>query len=543
MTTMRIAVTTHRIVPLRSIGLALSLALGSGCSYDFCRDYLQGNCDVSTGGQGGATASSTSGSETSSSTGVVADCIPTLTAGPKDDTCGVFVDPTGGMDGGAATMAAPLKTLGAAAAAWTAGKAVYVCEGALGDAVAVTLPAGIVVYGGLDCANAYRVKADTARTVLDPGPGLLPLTLGAGAAGTVVERFEVRATAAATAGASAVGIVIADVPATLESVDVVVGDGVAGAASVTPTDNIGPTNANDPAIRGVDGAAANTSMTNAPNPGGVAKVNAFCMSTGAKGGDGGEIAGTAQDAYAGGNGSVAPVPNPMMFGFGGAGQGASQCLDGHAGKDGDVASDGSGASGASSLGTIALDGFHGVSGSAGADGNPGQGGGGGGGAKGKTTPNTRGASGGGGGAGGCGGKGALGGAAGGASIGIVHLGTAAPTLTNVKITTGKGGDGGAGAFGEGGVTGGNGGTGGAGSTAAPTTADGCIGGKGGKGSDGGAGGGGRGGHSVGIAYVTAAPTGGFTSTRAGAGAPGVSAGAGAPADPGVNQETLQLGAQ
>ncbi|MFO0615288.1 MAG: hypothetical protein U0414_22030 [Polyangiaceae bacterium] len=115
-------------------------------------------------------------------------------------------------------------------------------------------------------------------------------------------------------------------------------------------------------------------------------------------------------------------------------------------------------------------------------------------------------------------------------------GPAAPA--DVKLTIGKGGDGGTRA----GEIGGKGGNGGAGGPGVGGTLDTCNGGKGGHGADGGAGGGGRGGHSLGIAYVTAAPSGGFTVVHGSGGLAGMTMGAGMPADPGVAQDTLQLGA-
>lgn len=544
---MRMTISTRRVLSGVFAALTLSAA-GAGCVFEpgeFCTDQ-PANC----GGAGG-TGASTSGSMasqmttttatmTSSSSGVVADCIPTLTAGPKDDTCGVYVDPTNGLDPSPGTMGAPRKTLGAALAAWAEGKAIYVCDGALADTEPLTVPAGVVVYGGLDCASAYKVKSADARTALAPKPGAIPLTLSAGTAATELYRLSVSATSDVLPGSSAIGIVVGDVPAKLASVDVTTGDGVAGMGSTTPTTNIGPSDPNDASIRGNSGANANTTTPAIKNPGGPAKVNPLCTSTGGSGGDGGEIAGTAQNAYEGGDGSATPLPTPvgMVDGQGGLGDGGAGCAPGHQGAIGVAVLDGPGASGAASLGTLSLTGYTGVSGSPGPDGNPGQGGGGGGGAKGKTSPDTRGASGGSGGAGGCGGKGAPGGGPGGASIALILLGTTAPTLVDVTLVTGKGGDGGAGAAGQFGATGGNGGAKGAG---AGTFAA-CDGGDGGQGSSGGAGGGGRGGHSVGVAYVAAAPSAGFTVTHGAAGLAGTSAGTGTAAEPGEAEDALQMGA-
>lgn len=533
----------------RSFLLALTLggaALGSaGCQESWCDGYVACTETGSSGMGGSSTsssASSTSTMMTSSSTGVVMDCVPTLTQGPKDDTCGVFVDPLAGSDGSDGTMAAPMKTLTAAIAEWTPGKAIYVCDGALTDASNVAVLPGVIAYGGLDCANAYRVKAANARTTLAPGPGVIPLTLTAGASPIAMQRFAVTAAAGVAAGASAIGVIIDDVPATLEDFEITAGDGVAGASSVTPTDFIGPSDPNDATIKGNAGANANTTTPTIKNPGGPAKVNPLCVSNGGSGGDGGEVVGTAQNGYMAGNGAATPAPTMGVGnGMGGAGDMGGGCLAGNIGRNGDPVLDGPGAAGAASIGTIAADGYHGVGGSPGANGNPGQGGGGGGGARGKTGPDTRGASGGSGGAGGCGGKGAGGGGAGGASIALVLLGATAPTLANVTLTTGKGGDGGAGAAGQSGAIGGDGGPRGLG-TGAPATTPACIGGAGGSGGNGGAGGGGRGGHSLGIAHVSAAPSTGFMVTHGLGGAAGATVGTGATADTGIANDTQQLDA-
>ncbi|MFO0618103.1 MAG: hypothetical protein U0414_36260 [Polyangiaceae bacterium] len=524
----------------------------AGCLFTstYCeKDPTLIGCD---GGAGGATASSsgstmasmTTGSttEVSSSTGVTPGCVPTLMAGPKDDTCGVFVDPSQGADTAEGTMAAPQKTLGAALITWVPGKAIYVCDGALTDSEPLTVQAGVVVYGGLDCAAGYKVKSASARTALAPKAGAIPLTLGGGAAATELHQLSVTATAAAAAGSSAIGMVVGDVPATLEAVDITTGDAVAGASSSTPTDNIGPIDPMDSAIRGNAGANANTTTPTIKNPGGMAKVNALCQSVGGVGGDGGNVvAGIPNQGASGDDGLATPLPAPSgpADGMGGPGENAGVCGPGHAGAPGVAVLDGAGASGPQSLGTLSLTGYQGVSGATGPNGNPGQGGGGGGGAKGKITPDTRGASGGSGGAGGCGGHGALGGEPGGASIALVLLGPTAPTLVDVKLATGKGGDGGAGAAGQFGATGGDGGPRGLGMG----TTNACIGGAGGQGSSGGAGGGGRGGHSLGIAYVTAVPASGFTVMHGAAGLAGGTAGAGTPADPGLANDAAQLGAQ
>ena len=516
-------------------GLALALlALGSvGCGSDFIGD-----------GAGGTGASGSSGAAPtgSSSTGIDPGCVPTETTGPKDDTCGIFVDPLGGSDENPGTIASPKKTLGNAVSVWAAGKGIYAATGVLTDTTGVTLPAGVELYGGLDSASGYKLGAATAKTTLAPAVGEIPLVLDGGSARTELHRLGVTAQAALTTGASALGIIVGEVDATLESVDITAGDGVDGQDSATPTDNVGPGDPNDASIVGNNGAAANTTMTSTKNPGGVAKSNPLCSSVGGSGGDGGEVVpgapATPQAGVTGSPGSATPAPTMgVNDGHGGIGDSGGGCMDGGLGRNGDPVTDGDGGT---TLGTLSLTGYHGASGAPGEDGKPGQGGGGGGGAKGKTLPDTRGASAGSGGAGGCGGKGAPGGGAGGSSIALVLLGSTAPTLTNVTLHAGTGGAGGDGAVGEFGGVGGNGGAKGLGSGG---TAAACNGGGGGQGSNGGSSGGGHGGHSLGIAYVTSAPSTGFTVDKKDGGTAGVTSGSGAPAEAGATVDTKQLGAE
>ncbi|MFO0616370.1 MAG: hypothetical protein U0414_27510 [Polyangiaceae bacterium] len=531
--------------------LVASLALASlmaGCpseSTDSCADH-SAPCS---GGAGGATSSTTAASMTnsssatmtSSSTGVSMDCAVSLTSGPtKGDSCGVFVDPVGGDNMQAGTMAAPLKTLSAAVIAWTAGKTIYVCEGALTDTSGIVLPAGVVVYGGLDCSAGYKIKAADARTTLEPDAGEIGLRLADGQGTTEVDRLKVLATAGAAPGSSAIGVIVGEVPSVFADVDVETGDAAAGQDSTTPTDNIGPTNSMAAPIAGGVGADANTTTPTMTNPGGLPGTNPFCTTTGGAGGEGGKVVAVASDGIKGDDGTATPTP-PIVAGndgVGGPGDMGGGCAPGHQGSNGASVMPGPNAT---LPGTISSMGYAGASGGVGEDGRPGLGGGGGGakGLKDVTPPlaDIRGASRGGGGAGGCGGHGAPGGGAGGASIGMIVLG-AAPTLSGVSFTVGKGGAGGSGAAGQFGAVGGKGGN--AGSGAGTPTA--CDGGKGGQGSNGGAGGGGHGGHSLAIAYVTSAPAAGFTSTRAGGGLGGASD-AGGKGDDGSGAETLKLPAQ
>jgi hypothetical protein len=424
-------------------------------------------------------------------------CVPSENASPVGENCGVFVSSSRGDDGHAGTPSAPVKTLARAVEVATAtAKPVYACAEAFAEEV--TLPVGSVLYGGLDCANEWRYVGATMKTSLAPEADVaavsqITLVLSGGVAKTRIEDIAVTAPDATLAGGSSIAALVDGGSAEFVRCELTAGNGMPGATGETPSESVGPSDSNNLAIRGKDGAAACQGDANG-NPGGAGAANMVCMTAvGGTGGVGKETLGEA-----GTDGQPVPNPNPDGWGLGGAGAGAAQCKRG---DDGLLGADGASGVGASTStpGMLSSAGFVGAEGVAGTDGTPGQGGGGGGGAKGKAGCN--GASGGGGGAGGCGGRGGRGGQGGGPSIALASVG-ANVLLQDVKLLTGNGGDGGEGGEGQNGAIGGFGGGGGLGTSG---TLAACAGGQGGQGGFGGKGGGGRGGPSVGIAFTGPAP--------------------------------------
>lgn len=461
-------------------------------------------------------------------------CVPSENTSPVDESCGVFVSSSAGDDGNDGTPGAPVRTLAKAIERATAGSLpVYACAETFMEAV--TLPAGSLFYGGLDCANDWGYVGATTKTAVVTEAeastvSQIALVLSDGKGTTRIEDVAVTAPDAVLPGGSSIAALADGGSVELVRCELVAGNGMAGAKGETPNESVGPIDANDMTIRGQNGAAA---CQSAPNPGGTGATNMLCMT--AIGGNGG--AGMIMDGETGGDGQPVPDPNPLNKGIGGYGDpgDGSGCNVGAPGKVGVTGLSGAGASSAMP-GALSAAGFVGAEGQAGTDGAPGQGGGGGGGAKGKAACN--GASGGGGGAGGCGGRGGRGGQGGGASIALTSVG-ASVLLLEVRLTTGNGGDGGEGGDGQDGATGGVGGLGGAGSG----TLAACDGGKGGQGGFGGKGGGGRGGPSVGIAFTGTAPVregGGITLGTPGKGGAGADA-AGAGAD-GAAVETIEMSA-
>jgi hypothetical protein len=511
---------------LASIG---ALALVPGMSFLACssseNDCVEGYKCTGTGGPGGMAGMGPGNA-----------CIPGPegTGADLTDDCGIFVARSGDdMNGG--SMGAPVASFAKAVElAAAASKPVYACAEEFAEAVAV--PAGVSIYGGLDCASgSWKYVGDTTKTVIAPAADMVPLTLLGGAGITNVSDVEARALDATLPGGSSIAAIADGPQATLVRVRLVAGAGKDGDNGTTP-DPIGPTDPTDPAIKGNDGAAACSIAVE--TPGGLAKTNDLCAtSIGGNGGSGMEASGTA-----GADGQPLPDPNPDLWGLGGAGGcGGPGGLGGQAGGSckigggGNLGSDGAPGAGGSALGTLSGTGIAGASGAPGAAGTPGQGGGGGGGAKGKA--GCAGASGGGGGAGGCGGPGGLGGQAGGSSIALISV-NASLTLTDVTMKVSTGGKGGDGADGQNGSFGGLGGLGGA---PAAGTFKGCSGGEGGTGGFGGKGGGGRGGHAIGLAFVGGtAPTSGFTVEPGVAGPGGAGLDAAGSGMPGVQAESQEF---
>ncbi|MCC6523887.1 MAG: hypothetical protein IT373_14610 [Polyangiaceae bacterium] len=448
----------------------------------------------------GAGASSGTGGSGGSGGSVDPGCVPsTLQAGtPLPETCtGVFVSGSSGSDTtGDGSRAAPYASLAKAVSESAA--VIYACAEPTADTATVTLPGGTTLFGGLDCAD---FSYSGTKSTLAPGAPIA-LVLEAGG-GIDIEDFDVEAAPGATPGGSSIGILANGSTAGLHRVDVSAGAGAPGESGTTPTDNIGPSDPTDVAIKGENGNPANTTTPTNPNPSGAGTANSLCdTAIGGNGGTGGSVAGaTVNDAGNGTDGLPA-----LGFGAHGVGEtsaGGWNCVPGQGlGIAGANGAAGTAGTGGAALGTLSASGYAGAVGLQGGKGDPGQGGGGGGGARGQdAVPDVRGASGGGGGSGGCGGYGGLGGGAAGASIAIVSLG-GTWTFDGVTLATAQGGQGGDGGIGQGGAIGGNGGNGGNGISG---TLAACAGGQGGQGGQGGRGGGGRGGHSLGIGFTGTAP--------------------------------------
>ncbi|XXY45690.1 PGRS family protein [Sorangium sp. So ce269] len=446
---------------------ALSLGLTNDCEYLLtCSHFL--------GGDAGGTPEG---------------CIPSELTSAASDTCGVFVS-TSGNDESAGTKAKPVKTLSKAIKRATErGSAVYACAEEFKEAAEV--PAGVAIFGGLDCANGWTWVGEEKKTTVAPSEEGIALKMTPGDATVRIEDVSVHAADAQSLGTSSIAVLVDRATAELARCELVAGKGAAGAEgedapSEAPA-QASPGNAGTSACSDLDtsGAPDDTLL-------GGAQVENACGSALSIGGEGG--AGRIN------NGGSGQVGEPGALGAAGSGEPAAgdwSCAAGGTGQGGDNGPAGEPGGAASGPGTLSSSGYTGVSGGTGGGGKPGQGGGGGGGAKGGTAicagnVSGAGASGGSGGPGGCGGLPGQGGGAGGASIALASV-DGKVTLKDCVLKAGNGGKGGAGGDLQPGGAGGVGGVGGMGVGGSKNA---CAGGQGGQGGNGGPGGGGLGGPSL-----------------------------------------------
>ncbi|WP_437637702.1 hypothetical protein [Sorangium sp. So ce854] len=424
---------------------------------------------------------------------------------PAKDGCGVFVA-RHGDDAGAGTRKAPVRTLQRAVekAAEPGGtRRVYACAEDFEEAV--TLPSGVALWGGRDCAaEAWTWGGAESFTGIAPEPGRVPLTVEARQESLTSAVFGVRLVAADAIrpSGSSIGMIVGEGAAVeVVSSEILAGNGADGADGESAPQGT-PWRAPDGAggQKGGDGCLADWT---AGAPPAVTVCEDGTRSIGGAGGDG--------DLAAGGDGEpgapatgVAPEPGSLEDGEGGKG-GAMTCAPGEKGGAGEPGANGVGGGQGPeqrlNYGSISAHGWAGLSGQDGQSGGIGQGGGGGGG----VGPNGKcramdpqgGPSGGSGGGGGCGGRRGRGGGYGGGSFGILAL-HAHVMVDKTEIITGDGGRGGNGGRGQEGGWGGPAGPRGA---IAPAAYFACDGGWGGAGGKGGHGGGGLGGVSVTVAVV------------------------------------------
>lgn len=432
-------------------------------------------------------------------------CVPFLNPDQAVDSgCGVFVRKTGD-DANLGTKDQAVSTIAQAIELWKKNPtadaetkaAIYLCAEEFNEMSGVSLPAGLLIYGGLDC-NATDASA---WAYVSPGEGEIETVITA-PEGTVPLRF---------LPSTGIGTVLYDVHVIAKTVPDTM-PGVSSIAVIAEGANVEFVRSvleTGDGAKGEDGAPYDTAAQGGVNGNdGIAAcdMGAFVETEGPMSTCAG---GVVSMGGAGAGGAITTTAAPTAGTPGADNAGVSEsasgpCMPGKIGFSPEPAGTEEPVTGLGSLDKTV--GYIGVPGNSGQPGAIGQGGGGGGGTRSKPGAMNQcgtgpGASGGSGGTGGCGGAGGRPGQPGGSSIAVVSL-KSTIKLTETRVRVGKGGAPGLGGSGQ---TGGAGGIGGIGGAAKPGVAAGCGGGAGGKGGDGGAGSNGVGGHAVGIAFSDTPP--------------------------------------
>lgn len=300
------------------LGLSLTTAAGIGVLLTGCDQ----GCDVD--------ATCVYGT---SSGGTVDDACPADPAdGPVGPECGIWVSASSGDDSSPGTQQQPVQTLTQAIAlAQTGSKRVYACGEKYQEAV--ILSSGVSLFGGFDCAHAWKYVGTSARATILGTAGQIPLVFSGGDEPSLAGNVEVHAADAVKPGGSSIAVLVQDyAQGALRRADLFAGngadggDGVDGGHEGTVKDGL-------PGKDGVDACTVN------PGSGG-ASVKLNCgdgtFSLGGPGGDGGDLV-----ASSGGEGLPLPDPNPDELGIGGKGEASSPvCTPGHGGIQGITGTDG-----------------------------------------------------------------------------------------------------------------------------------------------------------------------------------------------------------
>ena len=241
--------------------------------------------------------------------GAPAACLPSENKNSVDERCGVFVSNSLGDDANPGGRDKPLKTIGAAIR--TAGVTrIYACAEVFHEAI--TVPAGITLYGGLDCRNGWTYVGKMKKSTLAAAPEAIALTVASTASGTEVVDFGLQAADAVQNSGSSVAVTVNHAAIRFTRTDIVAGAGRDGMPGLTPTGFIGPLDQNDSIIRGNHGLKACSDPVQ--QFGADPKENPYCptASGGPLGGRGGQ-----SGVFSGGSGSSTPAtPQTALGGIG-----------------------------------------------------------------------------------------------------------------------------------------------------------------------------------------------------------------------------------
>ncbi len=324
--------TTGLLVGLSMVGCLLC---AGGCSQEYQEFYVPLTDPALASGGGGA------GGGTTTST-IDPGCIPRGSSEAVRADCGVFVSSSMGSDANDGSQAKPFATIATAIAA-AQSEPIYLCAEVFPESVHLT--SGVKIFGGLDCANEWKLVGDTTKSEISPAAGEVPLVLSTGVKATLVD-LALNAKDAVVDGASSIAVIASnDADLDLSHCDVAAGVAMNGAPGAAFAMN---------ASAGGIGNGGADACTAASVEGGNSTKNACDAadlndeSIGGKGGS--------SDEFTGGTGSPGlpdGAPN------GGAGEGGMACTAGTVGNDGAA---GVAASGATGVGSITGQGYCGAGG-------------------------------------------------------------------------------------------------------------------------------------------------------------------------------------
>ncbi|MCK6591282.1 MAG: DUF1565 domain-containing protein, partial [Polyangiaceae bacterium] len=217
-------------------------------------------------------------------------CDPRASEDVIADDCGYFVSRESGDDQNDGSKARPLRTLERAVAlAGERTHSVYACAGVFEEAV--HLPAGVKLFGGLDCEGGWTFVSGASKTTITAPPGEVPLTLEGGELTTRVENVIVKAPSATQAGASSIAVLaLQGANVEIRESDLIAGDGASGASGVASVSSS--------ALHGLAGGDGGAACEELDGFGGEASMSdcGGVLSKGGAGGDGFDmVAASGQD--------------------------------------------------------------------------------------------------------------------------------------------------------------------------------------------------------------------------------------------------------
>ncbi|MBI4699824.1 MAG: DUF1565 domain-containing protein [Deltaproteobacteria bacterium] len=207
---------------LRFAGVLSALLVAAGLAAAGCSSDCE---DTGTCAPGASTSSSSSGGGGGGGEGgaAAAGCVPAEAEAPVGDDCGVFVSSSKGDDQAAGSKATPLATLAAAIAS---GKTrIYLCAESFKESV--ELPAGVSLYGGLECTGDWSYAKGKPSEIAG-APNSIALRISGGGEAAVAD-VDVTAPDATEPGASSIAVLVDTATVEIARAKLAAGKGADGA--------------------------------------------------------------------------------------------------------------------------------------------------------------------------------------------------------------------------------------------------------------------------------------------------------------------------